>query len=116
MPSGDGPHPPIRTCIGCRKKRAKSMLIRLALDEEGQVVWDIKQVLPGRGAYLCSSRTCLKAALKARRFARTFGRSVSIARLTSPGSPWSEESDGKMPAAKPERASGAVRKPIPVTE
>lgn len=116
MPIGNGPQPPLRTCIGCRKKRAKSTLIRLALDEEGQVVWDMKQILPGRGAYLCSSRGCLKAALKARRFARTFGRAVSTARLTSPDSPWSEERDGLTPAVQTERASSAVRKPIPVTE
>jgi|GEM_PF-386996 len=101
MPAGNGPRPPIRTCIGCRKKRAKSMLMRLALDEEGRVVWDAKQVLPGRGAYLCPNRGCLKAALKARRFARTFGRPVSTEGLTSPGSPWGEAKSGETPAGEP---------------
>ena len=79
---------PIRTCVGCSAKRAKFSLIRLAIDGRGQVVWDMKQTRPGRGAYLCASRECLEAALKRRRFDRAFRRRVSVDFLTSAEVPW----------------------------
>jgi predicted RNA-binding protein YlxR (DUF448 family) len=45
--------PPIRTCLGCRGRLAKSGLVRLAWnDDAGVVVVDARQVLPGRGCYV----------------------------------------------------------------
>jgi predicted RNA-binding protein YlxR (DUF448 family) len=44
---------PIRTCLGCRGRVAKSELSRLAWDNaDGVVVLDAGQVLPGRGCYV----------------------------------------------------------------
>jgi predicted RNA-binding protein YlxR (DUF448 family) len=45
---------PVRTCIVCRAKGHKGLLLRLALaPETGIVVPDPKQTLSGRGAYVC---------------------------------------------------------------
>jgi predicted RNA-binding protein YlxR (DUF448 family) len=38
---------------------AKQALWRLALDERGRVIFDAKQRLPGRGAYVCPQDACV---------------------------------------------------------
>jgi len=59
-------HVPVRTCAGCRKRRAKVELIRLVLNDEGQLSVDRRQRLPGRGVYLCQRPECLERAMKKR--------------------------------------------------
>ncbi|MGV8907935.1 MAG: YlxR family protein [Propionicimonas sp.] len=53
--------PPLRTCLGCRRRQAKAELVRLAWDgAAGAVVVDTLQVLPGRGCYVhpgCAATT-----------------------------------------------------------
>ena len=46
-------------CLICGRKTAKAALWRLALDERGWVVFDQKQRLPGRGAYVCPTDACV---------------------------------------------------------
>ena len=58
---------PQRTCIGCRRVRAKAELIRLARDREGLVRVDQRGVAVGRGAYTCPTEACLGKALVAGR-------------------------------------------------
>ncbi len=53
-------HEPVRTCIVCRRKKNKRELVRLALTDDVVVV-DLKQKMPGRGAYVCSSQ-CMEDA------------------------------------------------------
>ncbi|HIC95660.1 TPA: DUF448 domain-containing protein [Candidatus Bipolaricaulota bacterium] len=60
---------PIRTCIGCRREREKSELIRL-VRHEGRVVIDYRAKLPGRAAYVCPKLSCIKGAMRRRRLAR----------------------------------------------
>lgn len=62
---------PIRTCLGCGRKRPKSELVRLVLDAQGQAVMDERQAAQTRGGYLCGPG-CLKAALKRHAFKRAF--------------------------------------------
>ncbi|MDR0548546.1 MAG: YlxR family protein [Deltaproteobacteria bacterium] len=52
---------PIRTCLGCRAKKPKKALRRLALiKDEGLVVFDDQGSRPGRGAWVCRDNpTCL---------------------------------------------------------
>ncbi|MFH1148028.1 MAG: YlxR family protein [Pseudomonadota bacterium] len=64
----------MRTCIGCRNKKNKSLLLRLAIDSAGLPVLDRRQCLPGRGAYVCSDDSCVAAAFKGRRLAVAFKR------------------------------------------
>lgn len=68
---------PIRTCIGCRRKDAKTSLIRLALDADGRLQIDFRQKMPGRGAYLCRDMACLEKAWKRKAFMRALKISPS---------------------------------------
>jgi predicted RNA-binding protein YlxR (DUF448 family) len=69
---------PVRTCLGCGKKRLKSSLRRLVLNEQHQPTLDRPQCAPGRGAYLCGPG-CLQAATRRKAFQRAFrGKMVSL--------------------------------------
>ena len=58
---GTAPRAPVRTCVGCRRARAKRALLRVARTPEGVRV-DPEARLPGRGAYLCPDPDCIAAA------------------------------------------------------
>ncbi|GLI25908.1 hypothetical protein ARHIZOSPH14_01500 [Agromyces rhizosphaerae] len=60
---------PVRTCIGCRSRTARSSLLRVVV-RESQVVVDTAASLPGRGAWLHPDRECLRLALRRRAFGR----------------------------------------------
>ena len=60
-------HIPIRTCVGCRKKRKKEEMIWLAQRPEGMVVVNGKKPHRGRGLYLCPDHECLNRAKKKNR-------------------------------------------------
>lgn len=56
---------PIRTCVGCRARDARSALVRLVWDPVGEaVVVDRAGSLPGRGAHLHPAAACLEKALQ----------------------------------------------------
>ncbi|MFO7986556.1 MAG: YlxR family protein [Desulfatiglandaceae bacterium] len=57
MSKGKG-HVPVRMCICCRTKQKKGDLIRLILNDKGEVVRDDEHKAPGRGAYVCNNETC----------------------------------------------------------
>ena len=50
-----------RSCIVCRESDAKQALIRLALID-GQLCFDLRHKLPGRGYYICARRACIDKA------------------------------------------------------
>ncbi|MCE7938889.1 DUF448 domain-containing protein [bacterium] len=50
--------PPERTCVGCRTRRPKTSLVRLALAPGGALAVDATGKGSGRGAYLCRRRAC----------------------------------------------------------
>ncbi len=56
--SVDAGHIPLRMCIACRKRRPKSELLRM-VSIKGEIFFDERQKLPGRGAYICPSLACL---------------------------------------------------------
>jgi predicted RNA-binding protein YlxR (DUF448 family) len=62
---------PLRTCVGCRIRTVKSELLRLVV-VEGKVVPDPLGRLPGRGASLHPTRSCLELAERRRAFPRAF--------------------------------------------
>lgn len=82
-------HIPIRTCISCGSKRAKHLLVRIALDNENRLINDGTAGMKGRGAYICDMRPCLERLLKNKRLNRQFrtDRTISV----------SEELSGRMP-------------------
>jgi predicted RNA-binding protein YlxR (DUF448 family) len=55
---------PQRTCVACRKVKAKRELIRLVHSAESKIEVDTGGKKKGRGAYLCPERTCWEAGLK----------------------------------------------------
>ena len=52
---------PRRTCVGCRTRRAKPDLVRIAATPDGVRV-DPHHDLPGRGAYVCPAPGCVENA------------------------------------------------------
>jgi uncharacterized protein len=66
---------PVRTCVGCREKAAKSDLLRVVVDLAGpqrSAVPDERGDKPGRGAHLHPTPTCLDLADRRRAFPRAF--------------------------------------------
>ncbi|MFW7414000.1 YlxR family protein [Demequina sp. SO4-18] len=67
--SGVLPHVPVRTCIGCRRRASRSVLVRLVLEND-RVVVDESGSKPGRGAWLHPDPDCVALALRRRQFGR----------------------------------------------
>jgi predicted RNA-binding protein YlxR (DUF448 family) len=64
---------PVRTCVGCREHAAKSELIRLVALADGppwKVVPDLIGRMPGRGAHVHPTQTCLDQAERRRALPR----------------------------------------------
>jgi len=55
---------PIRTCLGCGRKRQQKDMLRFVADREGHVLLDEKGGLPGRGVYCCTDEKCLAGFIK----------------------------------------------------
>jgi predicted RNA-binding protein YlxR (DUF448 family) len=53
---------PQRTCIGCRRVRGKSDLVRIARSAGGTVSVDRAGHAEGRGAYVCPEPACIERA------------------------------------------------------
>lgn len=79
--------PPVRTCVGCRKRAPASELLRIVAVEDGtgpdrfRLVPDPARRAPGRGAHLHPDPACL--ALAKRR--RAFGRALHISGVPDTG-------------------------------
>lgn len=63
---------PLRMCAGCGEMKTKKELVRVVRSPEGEISLDLTGRKPGRGAYVCKSIDCLKAARKGRRFEKAF--------------------------------------------
>ena len=68
--AGTGKKIPQRKCVGCGQMKDKNTLMRICLDEQGNVSIDRRGKADGRGAYICSA-ACLKKAQKARALERS---------------------------------------------
>lgn len=67
-----------RTCRACRKKKNKKELLRLVILGSNILEVDPRQVMLGRGWYLCREETCLSW-LKAEKMRhKSFGRALEI--------------------------------------
>jgi predicted RNA-binding protein YlxR (DUF448 family) len=67
---------PMRTCVGCREKKAKKELARVVRKPDGTIVYDTTGRQNGRGAYLCHNIECLKKAEKSHSLERALGVSI----------------------------------------
>ncbi|MCA9671767.1 MAG: YlxR family protein [Myxococcales bacterium] len=68
---------PTRSCVGCRRRREKSELLRLVATSVGRLSLDATQRAPGRGVYICASASCLQRAHVSRGFARGLRRKLA---------------------------------------
>ena len=67
---------PMRQCLGCREMKPKKELIRVVRSPEGEIGLDFKGRAPGRGAYICPDRECLRKAIKARALEKAFSAQI----------------------------------------
>ena len=68
----------VRTCVATRVQRPVGELIRFVVDPSGQLVPDLKAVLPGRGVWVSATSEAIRLALKKKAFARGLKREVTI--------------------------------------
>jgi len=69
-------HIPVRTCIVCRKKKAKGELIRLSVDQDNTLIADMNGTRKGRGAYLCRNQFCREKLTLIKKMDRIFKTDV----------------------------------------
>ncbi|WP_460853392.1 YlxR family protein [Nocardioides montaniterrae] len=79
---------PVRTCIGCRRRAAKSELLRVTVGSDpktGQpvVVPDANATAPGRGAHLHPTTACYDLAVRRKAFARALRVTGAASGLSS---------------------------------
>ena len=60
---------PVRTCLGCRERADRSLLVRVVA-REGEVVVDFSATLPGRGAWVHPTTRCVEKAIARKAVAR----------------------------------------------
>ena len=77
--------PTERQCAVTREVRPVGSLMRFVLDPDGQVVPDLKRVLPGRGVWVTATAETVAAAEKNRK--KVFGRGFKGEALVEPGLP-----------------------------
>lgn len=70
-------HIPQRTCVACRKVKAKRELIRVVRTYDGNVEVDTSGKKAGRGAYLCRTPECWQAGVKGGRLEYALRTSLS---------------------------------------
>ena len=68
---------PLRQCVGCMEMKPKKELIRVVRTPEDEFILDDTGKKNGRGAYICSSRECLKKAEKNPGLEKSFHMTIS---------------------------------------
>ncbi len=69
---------PLRLCAVTRLEKPRAELLRFVADPSGRMVTDPGAVLPGRGVWVTAERAALAEALKAKVFARSLKRQVTV--------------------------------------
>lgn len=68
---------PQRLCLGCNEMKNKRDMIRVVRSKEGSIALDLTGKMSGRGAYICRSTDCFRAARRSKRFERAFSCAIS---------------------------------------
>ena len=63
---------PLRQCVGCNEMKNKKEMMRVIKTSEGEICLDVTGKKNGRGAYVCKTMECLKAARKTKGLERSF--------------------------------------------
>lgn len=72
---------PVRTCVACQEAKPKRELIRVVHTPAGTVEVDPTGKKAGRGAYLCSKRSCWQLGLKKHALERALKITISAENL-----------------------------------
>ncbi|MBU4177394.1 MAG: YlxR family protein [Desulfurivibrionaceae bacterium] len=76
VPGGRG-RAPVRTCLGCRQRKAQPEMWRFAVDNNGRVLKDFRGKHDGRHAYCCQDDGCLRKFFKNKKgLSRAFRQQV----------------------------------------
>lgn len=67
---------PMRQCTGCNERKEKKELIRIIHTPEDEIVVDFTGKKNGRGAYICNSVKCLRAAQKRKALERSLKTTI----------------------------------------
>ena len=67
----------VRTCVGCRARASRASLLRVVI-RNGELVFDERAALPGRGAWVHPSPECVDTALRRRAFTRALRVSFAL--------------------------------------
>jgi len=74
---GEKDRAPIRTCLGCRQRKAQQKMWRFALDSSGCVIKDFRGKHDGRHVYCCQADSCLQRFFKNKKgLSRAFRQQV----------------------------------------
>ena len=68
---------PQRTCVACRRIKAKRDLLRVVRTPGGEIEIDDTGKKDGRGAYLCPTRECMDKALRGSKLEHTLKASIT---------------------------------------
>jgi predicted RNA-binding protein YlxR (DUF448 family) len=63
----------VRTCLGCRSRADKSSLLRVVA-QDGVVIPDPSEILPGRGAWVHPTAECVTKSISR----NAFGRALQV--------------------------------------
>ncbi|MBN2495646.1 MAG: DUF448 domain-containing protein [Deltaproteobacteria bacterium] len=66
-----------RTCVACRRRRPHGYTYRVVRSADGQLLPDLFQRLPGRGAHLCPDLACFVRAAERNAFGHAFRAPVA---------------------------------------
>ncbi len=67
-----------RSCMGCRRRAPKGELLRFVVGGNGDIHFDPRQRMHGRGGYLCPRANCFELASKKKCITVRFRQEVSF--------------------------------------
>jgi predicted RNA-binding protein YlxR (DUF448 family) len=68
---------PERMCVACHAMKPKKNLLRVVVNQEGDIALDPTGKKAGRGAYVCRNRQCLEQAIRGRKLDKGLKTRVS---------------------------------------
>lgn len=70
----------LRACAGCKSTLPTQLMLRFVCNSQGQVAFDVKAKLQGRGAWVCPQLPCVQRSLQRQVFARCLRVKTFVAR------------------------------------
>lgn len=67
-----------RLCVVTRNTLPSKEMLRFVVSPDNQLVPDLKENLPGRGAWITNNRSMLETAIKKKLFAKSFKRNLEV--------------------------------------